>query len=68
METYDAGWYQRGCIVGLLAVVLAIGATVVSMNYYQPRDPVTRTLTAGFPMTFLVDYDEFIAHRQLGEN
>ncbi len=64
-KTAADGVYERGCIVALVAVVLAIGATVVSANYYQPRGPDVRSpvtgesgggsLTAGFPIPFLED-------------
>ena len=54
MEAY--GFSLRGCIFGLLSVVLAIGMTVASVNYQRPADPVCYgNLGAGFPVSFLCD-------------
>ena len=46
----------RGCLVGIVSVLLAIGVTVQSVNYQRPADPVCNgSLGAGFPVSILCD-------------
>jgi hypothetical protein len=46
----------RGCFIGLLSIVLAIGAMAISANYHYPQHATCHgMLGAGFPVLFICD-------------
>jgi hypothetical protein len=46
----------RGCFIGLLNIVLAIGAMAMSANYHYPQQAACHgMLGAGFPVLFICD-------------
>src|SRR6266540_4642979 len=47
---------HRGCIFGIISILLAVGVMVMSMNYKRPDDTLCRgPLGAGFPVPFICD-------------
>ena len=48
--------FPRGCILGILSIVLGIGLTVSSTQYQRKYYPVCQGgLSAGFPIVFICD-------------
>jgi hypothetical protein len=46
----------RGCFIGVLSIVLAVGAMAISANYHYPQHAACHgMLGAGFPVLFICD-------------